>query len=83
MHPYYDTYGDFQLSYRYGDVYIPRIEEKEPLKVECEHFVECITKGLTPNTDGINGLRVVTVLEGASRSLRNGGRPVPVNEVEC
>lgn len=83
MHPYYDTYGDFQLSYRYGDVYIPRLEEKEPLKVECEHFVECITKGLTPNTDGINGLRVVTVLEGASRSLRNGGRPVAVNEVEC
>jgi predicted dehydrogenase len=81
MHPYYDTYGEFQLSYRYGDVHIPRIEEAEPLKVECEHFVECITRGVTPNTDGINGLRVVTVLEAASRSLRDGGRPVPVNEV--
>jgi predicted dehydrogenase len=80
MHPYYDTYGDFQLSYRYGDVYIPRIEEAEPLKVECEHFVECITQGLAPNTDGINGLRVVTVLEAASRSLRSGGRPVAVND---
>ena len=63
MHPYYETYGDFQLSYRYGDVHIPRIEETEPLKVECEHFVDCITKGLTPRTDGINGLRVVTLLE--------------------
>lgn len=81
MHPYYDTYGDFQLSYRYGDVHIPRIEESEPLKVECEHFVDCIIKGMTPRTDGINGLRVVTLLEAASRSLRNGGRPVSVNEV--
>jgi predicted dehydrogenase len=80
-HPYYDTYGEFQLSYRYGDVYIPRVEESEPLKVECEHFVECITKGLTPVTDGLNGLRVVTLLDAADRSLRSGGRPVRVNEV--
>ncbi len=78
MSPYYDTYGDFQMSYRYGDVHIPRIEEPEPLKVECEHFVDCIEQGVAPRTDGQNGLRVVTVLEASERSLRNGGRFMPV-----
>jgi predicted dehydrogenase len=78
MNPYYDTYGDFQMSYRYGDVHIPRIEEPEPLKVECEHFVECILKGSRPKTDGRNGSRVVSVLEACERSLRDGGRFMPV-----
>ena len=78
MNPYYDTYGDFQMSYRYGDVHIPRIEEPEPLKVECEHFVDCILKGRTPKTDVENGLRVVSVLEACERSLRNGGTFVPM-----
>jgi predicted dehydrogenase len=78
MNPYYDTYGDFQMSYRYGDVHIPRIEEPEPLKVECEHFVDCILSGRSPRTDGENGLRVVSILEACERSLRNGGTFVPM-----
>jgi predicted dehydrogenase len=82
INPYYDTYGDFQMSYRYGDVYIPRIEEPEPLKVECEHFVDCIVKGRAPKTGGENGLRVVSVLEACERSLRSGGRFVPLHGVE-
>src|SRR6266481_5993382 len=76
--PYYDTYGDFQLSYRYGDVNIPRIEDSEPLKVECDHFVDCITRGVSPNSDGLSGLRVVKVLEAADRSLKNHGQPIAV-----
>lgn len=75
---YYDTFGEFQFSYRYGDVYIPNIEETEPLKVECDHFVECISRSRTPNTDGLSGLRVVSVLEAANLSLRNGGQLVPL-----
>jgi predicted dehydrogenase len=78
VHPYYDTYGQFQFSYRYGDIHIPRIEETEPLKTECEHFVNCIMDGSTPMTDGMSGLRVVSVLEAANESLRREGRPVPV-----
>ena len=78
MDRYYDTFGDFHFSYRYGDVLIPRIEESEPLRVECQHFVSCIRDGLTPNTDGICGMRVVSVLEAASASLRDGGRACPV-----
>ncbi len=76
---YYDTFGDFHLSYRYGDIQIPRVEETEPLRVECEHFVECIRTGLKPNTDGLCGMRVVSVLEAANASLRDGGEPVPVS----
>src|ERR1700722_13435224 len=75
---YYDTFGEFQFSYRYGDIQIPRIEEKEPLFSECEHFVNCIKSGQTPNTDGVNGARVVNVLEAANYSLRRGGLMVPL-----
>ena len=72
----YDTFGDFQLSYRYGDISIPRIEETEPLKVECEHFVQCIRNGARPKSDGLSGHRVVSILEAAELSLRTGGQPV-------
>ena len=75
---YYDTFGDFHLSYRYGDVSIPRIEESEPLQVECQHFVNCIRDGAIPATDGMCGMRVVSVLEAANASLRDGGRSCPV-----
>lgn len=76
--PYYDTYGDFQFSYRYGDIHSPRIDDYEPLRKQCEHFLECIEHGLTPRSDGYSGLRVVCVLEAASKSLKKGGQAVPV-----
>lgn len=76
--PYYDTFADFQFSYRYGDIYSPRIEEYEPLKKQCEHFLDCIREGRVPHTDGYNGLRVVSILEATSKSLRQGGKAVPV-----
>lgn len=82
VQPYYNTFGDFQLSYRYGDIHIPRIDESEPLKLECGHFVDCIRSGATPRTDGINGLRVVSILEAAEISLREGGRLIPIAHQE-
>jgi predicted dehydrogenase len=75
---YYDTFGDFQFSYRYGDIQIPRIEEAEPLKTECEHFADCIRNGTTPRTDGLSGARVVSVLHAANLSLKNGGNKIPI-----
>jgi predicted dehydrogenase len=78
VHPYYDTFGQFQFSYRYGDIHIPRVEETEPLKLECEHFVNCIMEDSVPLTDGFSGLRVVSVLEAANESLRSEGRPIAV-----
>ena len=74
----YETFGDFQLLLRAGDVLIPKVDLAEPLKVECQHFVDCIRDGTRPLTDGESGLRVVRVLEAAQRSLDAGGRPQPV-----
>jgi predicted dehydrogenase len=76
--PYYDTYAEFHFSYRYGDIHSPRIEDYEPLKKECEHFLACIRKGMCPLSDGYSGLRVVSVLEAANKSLKQQGRAVPI-----
>ena len=64
------------LSLRTGDILIPKTPTGEPLRAECLHFLECIAKGLTPRSDGRDGLRVVRVLEAAGRSLVAGGAPV-------
>jgi len=77
--PYYNTYGEFQFSYRYGDIYSPIIEDYEPLRKECEHFIACIQKGTCPLSDGYSGLRVVSILEAASKSLKYSGKAVPVH----
>jgi predicted dehydrogenase len=71
--PYTDNYSDFQFSYRYGDITIPYIKFTEPLRLECQHFLECISEGTQPQTDGQAGLDVVRVIEAAQRSLRNSG----------
>jgi predicted dehydrogenase len=70
--PYTDNYGEFQCSYRYGDVAIPRIKWVEPLRMECEHFVTSIINGTRPETDGIAGLHVVQALDAGKRSLISG-----------
>ncbi len=75
---YYDTFADFQFSYRYGDIYSPRIDDCEPLRKLCDHFIECIKSGRTPHTDGYSGLRVVSILEAAGKSLKQGGKPIAV-----
>ncbi len=76
--PYYDTFADFQLAYRYGDIYSPRIEDFEPLRKICEHFLSCVQEGKVPHTDGYNGMRVVSILEAASKSLKVSGKAVAV-----
>ena len=76
--PYYDTYGDFQFTYRYGDIYSPRLDDYEPLKRQSEHFLDCIENGLRPRSCGRSGLGVVSILEAASESLRKQGMAVPV-----
>ncbi|HEX2746627.1 MAG TPA: Gfo/Idh/MocA family oxidoreductase, partial [Verrucomicrobiales bacterium] len=57
--PHYDTFGEFQYAYHYGDSYIPYIRQEEPLKAECQHFLDCIASGKTPLTDGRAGLELV------------------------
>jgi len=74
--PHYDTFAEFHYAYHYGDMYIPFIKQEEPLKNECQHFLDCIARGATPLTSGENGLEVVRILEGSSESLRHDGAPV-------
>jgi predicted dehydrogenase len=71
------AYGD-ALTVRSGDILIPRISLQEPLRIECQHFVDCVRERKTPLTDGASGLRVVRVLAAAQASLERGGAPVAV-----
>ena len=64
------------LSLRSGDIIVPALHMSEPLKLECEHFIECVTNRTTPRSDGRDGMRVVRVLDAAQRSLKSGGLPV-------
>ena len=69
------SYGD-ALTVRSGDILIPKISLQEPLRLECQHFVDCVREHRTPLTDGIGGLQVVRVLAAAQASLEQGGAPV-------
>lgn len=77
--PHYDTFAEFHYAYHYGDMYSPYIKQYEPLKVECEHFLDCITTGEDPQSSGLEGMRVIQILEAASESLKKGGGPVKIN----
>jgi predicted dehydrogenase len=74
--PHYETFGEFQYAYHYGDVLAPYIRQEEPLKVECQHFLDCIRGGSAPLTDGTQGLKMIRILEAASQSLKNSGERV-------
>ncbi len=73
-----DTYGEFQFAYHYGSVVSPYIHLQEPLRVECQHFLDCILHTETPLTNGYSGLRVVEIIEAAQQSLKNGGDQVAI-----
>jgi len=79
--PHYDTFAEFTYSYHYGDAYVPYIKQDEPLKLECQHFLECIRDRCTPITGGRHGLDVVRILEAAGESLRQQGASVPLGDV--
>jgi len=68
-----ETFGEYQLSYRAGDIVSPKLGNYEPLSAEMAHFMDCIETGAKPKSDGVSGLRVVRALEAAERSMRNGG----------
>jgi len=66
------------VNYRSGDMWVPKLDQVEALRVELSYFVDCITQGQTPFNDGVAGLRVVRMLEAANRSLQQRGVVVPV-----
>jgi predicted dehydrogenase len=71
----YESFSE-AMSVRMGDVHLPRIEMEEPLRLECQHFLECVQTGQTPRTDGVNGLMVVRLMEAAIQSLEKDGQTV-------
>jgi predicted dehydrogenase len=77
--PHYDTFAEFQYSYHYGDSYIPYVHQEEPLKLACQHFIDCIETLSEPLTGGRQGLEMVRILEAATSSLKRGGAPVTLS----
>ena len=75
----YASYGD-SLMLRSGEITIPAVDMTEPLKTECQHFLDCIQRGETPRSDGRDGLRVVRVLDAADKSMKSDGLPVALDE---
>lgn len=69
---------DLLVSYRSGDMWAPKIEQTEALKLECGHFIECIEKDKIPLNNGQKGLEVVRMLEACDLSLRNDGKLVEI-----
>jgi predicted dehydrogenase len=67
---------DILVSYRTGDVWAPKVDQAEALKVELDYFLDCIMNDRTPSNDGEAGLRVVKLLEAAEESLMERGKVV-------
>ena len=75
----YTTYGE-ALTVRDGDIAIPYVKMQEPLRLECEHFIDCVKRKVRPFSDALDGLNVVRILDAAHQSLKRQGQPVHLNE---
>ena len=67
------------IHVRHGDIRIPRLSLREPLAIETEHFVDCVLNDTRPRSDGVDGLRVVRILEEVDWQLRGAGT-IPMKE---
>ena len=74
----YDTFAEY-IGLRFGDITVPYIKVGEPLRIECEHFLDCVRERKQPLSDGPDGLRVVKILSAAQLSLARNGAPVKVS----
>ena len=73
------SFGEHQLTYRFGDTISPHVASLEPLSVQLRHFLSCIEDGQSCLSNGSFGLEVVRALEAADRSWQLGGTPVELN----
>lgn len=73
------NFGEYQLTYRSGDIVAPRLEPAEPLSLELQDFAHCIRTGATPRSHAYLGVQVVAAIEAATESLACGGHPIEVN----
>jgi predicted dehydrogenase len=77
--PHYDTFAEFHYSYHYGDMQAPYLKQYEPLRLECQTFLDCIRTGSPSESGAEEGMKVVQVLEAAETSLHIGGSRVQLN----
>jgi predicted dehydrogenase len=73
-----DTFGEFRLTYRTGDILSPRVDATEPLQLELADFCDAVRTGAEPRSSARLGLDVVRITEAVARSLEEGGAPVAV-----
>lgn len=76
-----ETFGEYQLTYRMGDMTAPNLSNQEPLVLEVDHFLECIETGAQPKTNGEFGVKVVRVLESAAESISSKTGALPETTV--
>ena len=74
-----DSLYQAMVNYRSGDMFAPQLDVSEALKVELQHFVDCIENGAAPITGGLAGLQVVRILESASQSMRQRGKLIELD----
>lgn len=84
--PFNDSFASFRSQVRDGDIVIPKVSLGEPLKAECDHFLDCVKRSTNgsvgePLTGGVQATAVVRVLEAMDRSIRNAGREEAVSQV--
>jgi predicted dehydrogenase len=77
----FDSFGEFRLIQRSGDLHVPRLPHVEPLQAQCAHFVECALSGSEPLTDAEAAAGVVEILEAATASRQSGGERIELAEV--
>ncbi|MEK7072073.1 MAG: aminotransferase class I/II-fold pyridoxal phosphate-dependent enzyme [Patescibacteria group bacterium] len=73
------TFGEYQININNGDISIPSIDQREPLKEEINHFIDCVINNKQPLTDGFNGLIVVKVLSALQESLDNNSQLITLS----
>ncbi len=73
----YNSYAEY-ITLRFGDITIPHVRVDEPLRLECQHFLDCVRERKQPRSDGQDGLRVVRLLDAAQQSLDGNGVTVPI-----
>lgn len=77
------NFGNYEtfLTLRQGDIHIPKVNMVEPLRIECQHFLDCINNNHQPVADGENGLNVLKVLTAAQRSLETNGKTIKMDQI--
>lgn len=75
---YYESFNELSYHYRQGDIFIPHLDQTEPLLIVAEHFIQCLRQGKKPQSGGKEGLGVIRVLEAAEQSLKAGGKEVKI-----